>query len=187
MTKAKPLPDQETLKRLLDYDPETGVLTWKARTPDMFLGKNPDRQCRIWNSRFACKPALSSSSNLGYLQGALFGQHCKAHRVIFKLMLGIEAEEVDHLNGDRKDNRWENLRAVSRDANQQNRALRLDNVTGHHGISETDAGTYRVTFGAEGAKKYIGTFESIDTAIAVRRALEDFWNFHKNHGRRTKD
>lgn len=65
----KPLPTQETLRQLLDYDPQTGALTWKPRT-----GKWSSR----WNKRYAGKIA-GKSIHLGHFSD--FNEAVEARRI----------------------------------------------------------------------------------------------------------
>lgn len=66
--KAKPELTIEMLRLLISYCPDTGVLTWKARTPDMFSGsqQSPEHSCKIWNVKYAGKPALAAFDGRGY-------------------------------------------------------------------------------------------------------------------------
>jgi hypothetical protein len=101
--KARALPPLEALQELLHYDPDTGTLTWKqqrgrARAGDVagFVGSNA-----YWYLRFG-------------------GTNWLAHRIIWKLQTGADPEPglvIDHLNGNRADNRWSNLRVTSQSVN----------------------------------------------------------------------
>lgn len=88
-------------KRALRYDPETG---------DIFrLGGSSSAPC-TWADR------------TGYLRVCLMGKSYPAHRIAWALKTGADADgEIDHKNGQRDDNRWPNLRCVSRSQNMQNR------------------------------------------------------------------
>ena len=97
----KPLPPQEELEKLLEYDPETGGLTWKERPREMFLEEWHQRK---WNTRYAGQPALTSTLKGGYKYGNLFDQKVLAHRVIWKMVTGEDPQDVDHIDG----NRWNN-------------------------------------------------------------------------------
>lgn len=103
----KSLPSPELLRKLLDYDPETGVLTWKERPRDFF---ESDRNWRWWNTRFSGASALSAIEGGGYKSGRIFGRPTKAHRVAWAIMNGSwPTGEIDHVNGDKTDNRISNL------------------------------------------------------------------------------
>jgi len=63
----KQLPSVETLRQLLDYDPETGILTWKPRPVEMFRTHHK----RICATRYAGKEALGQIDKThGYKRAA---------------------------------------------------------------------------------------------------------------------
>ena len=63
----KPLPSQEVLRQLLRYEPETGKLFWRERTPDMFSadGRDPEWKARNWNSKLAGREAFNPPVTAG--------------------------------------------------------------------------------------------------------------------------
>ena len=178
MTKALELPAQDHLKLMFDYRPETGELFWKARTPDMFpdtMGRAKEHSCAQWNSRWAGKPALSKAWN-GYVGGSLNYKYVSAHRVIWKLMTGDDAEIVDHINGVKHDNRFENLRSVSYSENNRNRRVNKNSTSGTLGVhfaKRTGKWTAYIT---------IGSFDTKEEAVAARKAAQEFLGYHENHG-----
>lgn len=108
----KALPSPEVLRQRLDYSPETGCLLWKA-----WSGAP-----KSWNSRYPGTAALNYRMKNGYLQGALCNVLTTAHRVIWAMQTGSWPQgDIDHINGDRADNRWDNLREATRSQNNKNR------------------------------------------------------------------
>ena len=96
---------QERLKQLLNYDPETGIFT------------------RIISvSSNALKGDIAGWINgHGYRQLSIDYKKYDCHRLAFLYMLGkLPNEEVDHINHIRSDNRWINLREVTRHENKKN-------------------------------------------------------------------
>ena len=172
---SKELPSIETLRQLLDYDPAAGALTWKPRPLEMFGG---DVRIRgTWNTRYAGKPALSHVDAHGYRTGALFSRYYKAHRVVWKMVHGVDPSgEIDHINGDRADNRISNLRDVSQSGNQRNAGLRQDNKSGQAGVHVRKNG--QIT--AYVCGKYIGVFPTVDAAVEARRKAEAALGFLGN-------
>ena len=80
---------------------------------------------------FPRKEAFTSLNNGGYLEGKILGKYYKAHRVIWLWMTGEwPKEQVDHINHDRTDNRWCNLREASRLENYRNQSQYKNNKSG---------------------------------------------------------
>lgn len=167
----KPLPSQEMLRKLLDYDPETGRLTWLPREG------NP-----TFNTRFAGKPALGADHGNGYLNGALLRHRVYAHRVIWKWVTGEEPDRIDHLDGDRSRNVWENLRSVTIKQNNINRARSARTKSGVLGVYQNrDRWCAKVGHGSK--MKHLGTFDTIAEAAKARKAADKVLGYHPNHGR----
>lgn len=185
---AKPLPDQALLLKLLRYEPETGKLFWRERTPEFFpynANRSSIDQCTKWNSRLSGKPALNAIHDQGYRRGSICGTSFFAHRIIWRMVTGIEPEFIDHINGDRSDNRWINLRSVSKRENSMNCRLDKRNITGCHGVTwNMRKNRWQVRMTVSGKIKALGYFEDLDEAIRTRRAAEREVGFHPNHGDR---
>ena len=173
------LPDRKELRKLLRYDPVTGQLFWKKRPTMMF---NSAGSAKAWNSRHAGKEAFTALKD-GYRRGLLFRQSVFAHRVIWRLVTGDEPREMDHVDGDRRNNKWRNLRAVSRSMNQRNASRRKDNTTGHVGVVRRGE-RWIAQIGVFGTTEHVGIYETKEDAIAARKAAEEEYGFHPNHGRK---
>lgn len=92
------------VRRLLTYDPATGVLAWKVSR----------KKCRMG------APA-GSLTHEGYVRVDLTGRTLQGHRIAWMLMTGeMPPARIDHINGDRADNRWANLRAATATQNATN-------------------------------------------------------------------
>jgi hypothetical protein len=189
MPKSNRLPDKDELWRLLNYDRKTGRLLWNKRTPEMFAitkgGRSLEHACNQWNSRWAGKEALTKV-NIGYHCGRLSYQYVLAHRVIWKMMTGEEAVEIDHIDGNRSNNAWDNLRSVRTSINRRNARLRSDNVSGCPGVFfNTQKGKWQSSIHLASGMIYLGSFDLKENAIAARKAAEKKYGFHPNHGRET--
>lgn len=175
------IPTKEQLGQRVRYEPETGKLFWKP-WPEAPKG---------WKERCEGKEAFIAGKDNGYLfgtvtfheDGRVMKYRAYAHRAIWKLVYGDEPEFVDHINGDRQDNRLSNLRAVTRQENAINKRLRSDNQSGYHGVRETRHGTWRAEIGLGGKSTIIGTYPTLEYALVARRAAEKVLGFHENHGK----
>jgi hypothetical protein len=179
------IPSIEFLRQILDYNPETGVLTWKVRREDSFFireGRTPSHISNAWNAANSGKTALSSMAKNKYLRGAINGSTFYAHRVAWALHHGHWPEhDIDHINGVRNDNRIENLRSVSRKNNMQNREMSSNNTSGFMGVSYSRR---HKLWCAKIGDHHIGWFSDKDSAVEARKDAESKLEYHANHGRK---
>lgn len=110
----------EHLRRVILYDPDTGLWRWKAS------GKGKPREPGWWPGTLTAWGYRNIAiSRLGYF----------AHRLAFLYMTGAWPQhEVDHIDGDRANNRWGNLREATGLQNKYNTGLRGHNTTGFRGV-----------------------------------------------------
>jgi HNH endonuclease/AP2 domain len=163
----------EDLRSLLRYEPETGKLLWHRRGRVSF-----DR-------RWAGLQAFTAKDTHGYLCGAICGERVLAHRVVWALTYGEWPQgEIDHINGDRTDNRIENLRLVSGAENQRNKKRYTRNKSGVAGVSwHASTGKWQAQINVAGRQVHLGIFDRIEDAAAARKAAEQQHDYHQNHGR----
>jgi hypothetical protein len=120
----------------------------------------------------------------GYIKVRFLGETYLAHRLIICMTSGEMPEVVDHLNGDRSDNRLCNLRAASVAENNRNAKQRADNTSGVTGVYwHTRKNKWRAQIAVAGKDISLGYFDSFDDAISARKAGEARHGFHMNHGR----
>lgn len=176
------LPTPEELRQLLRYDPETGKLFWLSRPRAMF---KTDSQHKTWNARFAGVEAFTAVKSNGYRHGRIWGQHVYAHRAGWALVHGEwPSEQVDHINGDRADNRLSNLRAVSNAQNCMNRSLQRNNTTGTVGVYwHAPSARWTARVHVRGKQVSLGYFKSKAEAASARALAAKEYGFHENHGR----
>lgn len=161
----KPLPSRNLVRQLLDYDPETGVLTWRWRPQKMFLAR---RNFLVWNQCFAHKEAGTILVN-GYVSIGIEQSLHMAHRLIWLLVYGEPIpEEIDHIDGRKHNNKLTNLRAATRSENQANAKIRTDSTTGVKGVSAYRDG-YMARISVNGEKIFLGLFSTLREAAAARR------------------
>ncbi len=177
MKDRKPLPALDLIRSMLDYNADTGVFVWKDRPVAMFPAP---RHAAMWNSRFSGKEALCTKHHAGYLCGALFESNFSAHRIAWYIYHGEVPDEVDHINGDRTDNRIENLRNVDRKENCKNAKVSRRSLSGVPGI-RWDAKNQK--WEVRISTKHIGRFKDFDEALKVRKSAEAEYGYHPNHGR----
>ena len=135
----------ERLKQLLSYDPETGFFVWQVKSK----GRNPG-------------DIVGRTYAKGYMMIGLEGKTEYAHRLAYFYMTGAMPEhEIDHINGVKNDNRWSNLRMVTKAENQQNVAYR--NPTGYQGVQRIGQ-TFRSIISVKGKQRHLGTFQTAEEA-----------------------
>jgi hypothetical protein len=172
---------------LLRYEPETGKLFWLPRPVTMFLdsARSADISARSWNTRYAGKEAFTAANNHGYLHGTLFGKHEQAHRVVWALSHGEwPAGEIDHIDGDRKNNRLANLRDVTPAENRKNQTRSVKNtsgVTGVHWCTTWNRWIAKVMVNRK--TKTIGNFATFEEAVAARAEASRQLGFAAGHGK----
>lgn len=179
------LPSADMLNLLLTYEPSTGLLYWRERPVEMFIDGRQSAQhnAAIWNGRYANKPAFTAESVNGYRRGTIDGVHFLAHRVIWKMMTGDTPDEIDHENGNPRDNRWANLRAVDRATNFKNKKVSKNNKLAVMGVCKGRRENWRA-YAWDGRKQiHLGEFATIDEAKAARKSWEASNGYHMNHGR----
>lgn len=152
----------------LNYDPESGVLSWKVKRPGPKTAVGQEVGCVKSDGR--------------YRSFVLFHKRYYTHRVAWEITNGQIPEGmcIDHINGNGIDNRICNLRLTTLSVNQRNRRVSKNSKTGipgviHHGN--------RKGFNVTCAGKYVGYFKDIDVAIRARKSAEKENNYHENNGR----
>lgn len=171
---------QETLRRLLDYSPDTGVFVWKTRNIEEFASaKFPIREHPRWNTRYAGKPA-GIPDRRGYIRIKLFGKRHAAHRLAWLWMNGeMPTLDIDHIDLNKSDNSWSNLRQATRAENTANRPPANNNTTGLKGVHWHKANRkWTASVGNKGSN-YLGTFDCPAAAhfayqIAANRLFGEF-------------
>lgn len=157
----RPLPSAERLRELLRYDADTGELRW-----------------RVSRARTAKAGQVAGSMNRnGYRQLRVDGAFYRAHRLIWKLVTGTDpAEFIDHVNGDKADNRWANLREATFGKNKWNSTIPKNNKSGFKGVFwQATHQRWRASLDLGNKKhRHLGYFSSPEDAAAVwERAAQE--------------
>lgn len=176
------------LGELIDYNPETGDLTWRLREPHWFKNsehRTAERECRRWNTRHANTTALSTDKQ-GYRRGWILGKMWAGHIVAFTIYHGrLPVGQIDHINGDRSDNRIGNLREVTPTENARNATRRCDNTSGTTGVGFHKGRRKWVAYiSVGGQQRHLGLFRTKPEALAARRHALRMAGYHENHGKR---
>lgn len=153
------------------YEPSSGVFTRRIA-------------CRTSPAGSAVGSILKDSSGNTYLTIWINGRNVAAHRLAWLYMTGSFPElTIDHINGDGTDNRWENLRCVSKLENNRNKRLFRKNKSGVCGVAfhKRDR-KWMASIRVDRRLIHLGTFVNKDDAIDARRRAEREYGFHDNHG-----
>lgn len=139
---------QAEVKRLLDYNPDTGLLSWKVCVA---------KKIRVGD-------AAGCLNADGYVQVGINGRRCLAHHIIWLWLYGeAPVGDVDHINRNPSDNRVVNLRCVSRSENLLN--SRHTNPSGYQGVSRTACGKYNAGIHFNRKRYHIGNFDTAEKAF----------------------
>jgi hypothetical protein len=145
--------DHAELVRVIDYDAETGIFTWKART---------SKGVRVGDS-------VGSKCSNGYLRAKVNGVEYLLHRLAWFHVHGEWPRRVDHINGVRNDNRIVNLRNVDARTNSENqhRAM-VNNRLGVLGVCfEKQTRKFKASIRTRGRSITLGRYDSPEAAHAA--------------------
>ena len=162
------LPSSEFLHSIFRYEASTGKLFWKCGVARRIKAGDEAG----WKS-------------LKYLQVTIQGIHYYVHRIIWKMVVGAipVTMQVDHIDGDTTNNRWDNLRLVYQFLNMKNQSIPINNVSGVIGVSfHSASGLWQAKIGHNG-KKESSYHKCKDAAILWRKQKEMEYGFHACHGR----
>jgi len=153
-------------RKSLSYNSDTGIFTRTKYSP------------RIAKKKIG-KPT-GYITTLGYMDVRIQQKTYKLHRLAFLFMGEDMPKEVDHIDGDKTNNKWSNLRAATRSENCRNRCMSSNNTSGHSCVY-INKGRGKKYFSKVGGK-HLGSFDHIYQA--VRRRNEEFKknNYSIRHG-----
>lgn len=145
--------DQVTLKEWLTYHPDTGVFTWaKSRG-----------QGKVQAGRQA--GCLHPD---GYVKIRFFDRMYRVSRLAVLYMTGELPAFVDHIDRDRSNDRWANLRVCTRSQNQFNRSKQANNTSGFKGVLwHKQARKWWARIGYAGKHRSLGLYDSPEAAAAA--------------------
>lgn len=152
----------EYLHERLDYNPVSGILTWKKHSD---LGQRSD---------LIGKEAGHVDKTTGYRVVRVRKQKYMSHRLIWAMQTGKwPREEIDHKNMIKSDNSWANLREANRQINTINRGNFKHNTSGFKGVSyHKQYGKWHAYINENGKLKTIGFYDNLDEAAKARKVAE---------------
>lgn len=162
-------PSIDQLRAALQYDPDTGSIVWKAQFGKSVVGA----EAGTFHTR-------------GYRQIKFKGRIMKAHRIAWALHYGEwPSKGIDHIDGNPSNNRIENLRNVEQSENVKNMKRPVHNKTGVVGVTKCPGKKpWLATIQVNGKTKNLGYYSDFDEAVAARKAANERYGFHQNHGQR---
>ena len=159
--------EQELLRELLDYAPDTGKFTWrKARC----------------NNRIKANTIAGYKTPNGYITITYNKTYYSAHRLVWIYMYGSipEGLTVDHKNGIRDDNCLENLRLATRHEQKQNMTPLKNNTSGYTGVTwhKRDR-KWMARIMLLGTRYLVGRFDTSEEASeAYKKAKQEHHKFN---------
>lgn len=154
------LPSQAVLQAILDYDPETGIFTWKHRP-------EATGRARGWiASRVGT--AAGTVSPRGYLRIKVNDTVYMAHRLAWVYVYGDLPDGLflDHINRNRLDNSIANLRLANRYENAANRGANRNTASGVKGVHQCK-GRWQARIKVAKQELYLGSFNTMEEASAA--------------------
>lgn len=164
-------PDISDIKKVIEYDPETGLFTRKVTR-----GR--------WKKGSTAGTIYRSQAGREYIQINICGRLMFGHRLAYLYMTGSDPYQIDHIDGNGLNNKWDNLRNVTPQENLRNQKLNAKNTSGQMGvwlIKKRQKWCAEIKVNSK--KIHLGTFARKSEAIKARKHAERKYNFHPNHGR----
>lgn len=141
----------QQLREVLRYDPDTGEFTWLSK--------------RSWKALAGARAGCVDREGYRKIFFYRFGLLCE-HRLAWLYMRGHwPSGVIDHIDGDKGNNRFDNLRDVVHTENLWNtKRARLRNKSGLLGVTTCKRGGFVATIQTHGQRRYIGWFKTAEAA-----------------------
>jgi len=158
---------QEKLKKVLHYNPDTGIFTWLI-------------SCK----RIKAGDRAGTTSFYRYIYININKKSYLAHRLAWLYMKGVWPKgQIDHENHIRDDNRWSNLYGKTQVENLKNKSKYRNNVSGVTGVHWVNSlKRWRASIKQESKQIHLGQFIDKFEAICCRKSASNKYGFHENHG-----
>jgi len=163
---------QNMLKEYISYDKHSGMFIWKK------IRKNSNRKIG---------DVVGRINKIGYIIIDFYRIKYKAHRLAWLYEYGeFPTKHIDHINGNRSDNRIDNLRDSSVSDNCKNRAMQYNNKSGCTGVNfQKQDNRWIAKIAVDRKVKYLGCFASYSDAVDARKNAEVLYGYSDRHGRKT--
>ena len=150
----------ERLRELMHYEPTTGVFRWRVQGGRGISRHRPGTVA-------GCTDRTS-----GYRQFLIDRYRYRAHRLAWLYVTGAwPHDQIDHINRDRSDNRFINLREATQEQNNWNAGLSIHNTSGFKGVSkDRRSGRWEAHISLGNRKKFLGYFDRPEHAANAHRA-----------------
>lgn len=159
---------QKELKKLLDYDPETGLFVWLIA---------PAKNVKVGS-------VAGTKIERGYITIGINKVNYKAHRLVWLYMMGEWPEVIDHIDHVNDNNKWGNIRNTTHQENGKNQKLSKANTSGITGVCWNKAEVkWLAAVKVNNRTINLGHYEDKFEAICARMSANNKYRFHTNHGR----
>ena len=158
---------QERLKELLDYNPDTGVFIW----------------INSYSQHVKDGDVAGTITKNGYRVITLDGKIYRAARLAWLYINGEWPLECDHEDRNRQNDKFYNLRNLTKSENMKNKNQYKSNKSGVTGVGWFKSQKrFRANISTEGKRIALGSFKDLFSAVCARKAAEILYNFHPSHG-----
>ena len=149
----------EQISEMMSYDPGSGNLIWKVKRGSSKVGK-----------------IAGFEKSKGYIAVRVLEVIYHAHRVAWALYHNESPptdREIDHIDGDKSNNRIANLRLATSKQNKHNVGMIASNTSGVKGVTyRKNRNKWQAQISVDERCVYLGSYESFDDAVRARKAAE---------------
>jgi hypothetical protein len=184
-----PLPSPDQLRKLIEYDPISGILTWRERPVVLFSKgrRSAAWSAAVWNAKHANKPALSQKTSHGYMRGNVtvdgVTKSILAHRAAWAIYHGCWPGPImDHEDNDGCNNRIANLRDATTHQNARNCTSARGSSSQYLGVfNDRVKNRWTASITVEGKQIWLGGFnDERAAAIAYDTAAREYFGDFAN-------
>ena len=159
---------QEKLKEIFDYNPDTGIFTWKSS-----------------RSKIKAGDIAGHINKIGYVRLSINNKKYLAHRLAWLYVYGNIPKYIDHINKITTDNRICNIRKATHSENMCNRKIHFNNKSGIRNVVFCKKNKkWRVKIAINKKTIHIGYFDDLEFAdLAAKEARDKYHGTFANHNK----